>query len=92
MPGAYPTFTELFPTALRTTGVGTSVAVGRLGALASPFLVATVGARYSVAAAVLLLTGFWLLGFVTMLIWSWRGLEARGRGLDSLVPHDAALG
>ena len=90
--GAYPTFTELFPTALRTTGVGTSVAVGRLGALASPFLVATVGARYGVAAAVLLLTGFWLLGFVTMLIWSWRGVEARGRGLDSLVPYAAGPG
>ncbi|MEO8808755.1 MAG: MFS transporter [Rhodanobacter sp.] len=90
--GAYPTFTELFPTSLRTTGVGTSVAVGRLGALASPFLVATVGARYGVAAAVLLLTGFWLLGFVTMLIWSWRGVESRGRGLDSLAPNRATPG
>lgn len=88
--GAYPTFTELFPTALRSTGVGTSIAVGRLGALASPFLVAVVGARYGMAAAVLLLTGFWLLGFVTMLIWSWRGVEARGRGLDSLVSKCAA--
>lgn len=84
--GAYPTFTELFPTDLRTTGVGTSIAVGRLGALISPFLVAAVGGRYGIAAAVLLLTVFWLLGFVTMLIWSWRGLEARGRSLDVLAP------
>lgn len=90
--GAYPTFTELFPTSLRTTGVGTSIAVGRLGALISPFLVAAVGGRYGIAAAVLLLTGFWLLGFVTMLIWSWRGLEARGRGLDSLVRNEATPG
>jgi len=89
--GAYPTFTELFPTALRTTGVGASVAVGRLGALASPFLVAGVGARYGVAVAVLLLTGFWVLGFVAMLVWSWQGLEARGRSLDSLAPDPLAL-
>lgn len=84
--GAYPTFTELFPTAVRSTGVGTSIAFGRLGALASPFLVATVGGRFGMAAAVLLLSGFWLIGFVAMLIWSWFGLEARGRSLDSLAP------
>ncbi len=29
---AYPTFTELFPTHLRRAGVGTSAAVGRIGA------------------------------------------------------------
>ena len=88
--GAYPTFTELFPTAVRSTGVGTSIAFGRLGALASPFLVAAVGGRYGMAAAVLLLAGFWLLGFVAMLIWSWYGLEARGRSLDSLAPNSMA--
>ncbi len=88
--GAYPTFTELFPTSLRSTGTGTSIAVGRLGALIAPFLVSAIGGRYGIAAAVLLLTGFWLLGFVTMLIWSWRGLEARGHSLDSLVSDPRA--
>lgn len=87
--GAYPTFTELFPTALRSTGVGTSIAVGRLGALVSPFLVAALGARYGIAAAVSALAGFWLLGFVAMLVWSWHGREARGRSLEALLPTEA---
>ncbi|MEO8993765.1 MAG: MFS transporter [Rhodanobacter sp.] len=89
--GAYPMFTELFPTALRSTGVGTSIAVGRLGALASPFLVALVGARYGVAAVAFLLAGFWLIGFAAMLVWSWYGVEARGRSLDSIAPDNRVL-
>ncbi|WP_291423593.1 hypothetical protein [Acidocella sp.] len=32
---AYPTFSELFPTALRATGIGASVAAGRIGAALS---------------------------------------------------------
>lgn len=84
--GAYPTFSELFPTRLRSTGIGTSVAVGRLGALASPFLLSAIGEHYGVAAAALLLTGFWLFGFAAMLFWSWLGIEARGRTLNSLAP------
>jgi MFS family permease len=83
--GAYPTFTELFPTRLRSTGVGTSVAFGRLGALASPFLVSAVGERYGPAAAVGLLSGFWLIGLTAMVAWSAWGIEARGRTLESLA-------
>ena len=87
---AYPTFSELFPTSLRATGIGASVAVGRIGAMISPFLVGTVGAR-SMAAALLLLAGFWLLGAAAMLTWRWLGgIEAKGLQLERIAPQEDA--
>ncbi len=84
---AYPTFSELFPTALRATGIGASVTVGRVGAALAPFAVGYVGAR-SMAAALLLLAGAWTLGAVAILVWRLRGgIEARGLALESLAPH-----
>lgn len=81
---AYPTFSELFPTALRATGIGASVAVGRIGAALSPFLVGYVGSR-SMPAALIMLAGFWALGAVAMLVWRLRGgIEARGLALERL--------
>lgn len=81
--GAYPTFSELFPTALRASGIGFSVAVGRVGALISPFLISYAG-RISLAAALGVLAGFWTIGFVAMLVWSVAGIEARGVPLEQL--------
>jgi len=81
--GAYPTFSELFPTDLRATGIGFSVAVGRIGALISPFLIAAAG-RVSLAAALFVLAGFWLIGLVAMLAWSVWGIEARGLSLERI--------
>jgi MFS family permease len=87
---AYPTFSELFPTSLRASGIGASVAVGRIGAMASPFLVGTIGAR-SMPAALLLLAGFWLLGAATMQVWRWMGgIEASGLSLERIAPEEAA--
>ncbi|MDE8346802.1 MAG: MFS transporter, partial [Acidocella sp.] len=81
--GAYPTFSELFPTSLRATGVGVSVAVGRIGALISPFLIAAAG-RESLAAALFVLAAFWIMGFLAMLVWCVVGIEARGLPLETL--------
>jgi MFS family permease len=82
---AYPTFSELFPTALRATGIGASVAIGRIGAALSPFLVGYVGAR-SMPAALVMLAGFWVMGAVAILIWRWRGgIEARGLALERIA-------
>lgn len=82
---AYPTFSELFPTSLRATGIGASVAVGRLGAAASPFLVGWVGAR-SMPAALGMLAAFWLLGAAAMAVWRHTGgVEARGVVLEDLA-------
>jgi len=81
--GAYPTFSELFPTRLRASGIGVSVAVGRVGALISPFLMTLAGHK-SLAAALAVLAGFWLIGFVAMAVWSFAGIEGRGVALERL--------
>ena len=87
---AYPTFSELFPTSLRASGIGASVAVGRIGAMISPFLVGSVGA-YSMPAALLLLAGFWLLGAAAMLAWRWLGgIDGKGLQLESIAPQEEA--
>ncbi len=87
---AYPTFSELFPTPLRASGIGVSVAIGRIGAMISPFLVGVVGAR-SMPSALLLLSGFWLLGTIAMLAWRWLGgIEAKGLQLERIAPHEDA--
>ncbi|MDE2582671.1 MAG: MFS transporter [Rhodospirillales bacterium] len=84
---AYPTFSELFPTSLRASGIGASVAVGRIGAMISPFLMGYVGA-HSMAGALLLLAGFWLLGAAAMGVWHWMGgIEARGLTLERIAPE-----
>lgn len=86
--GAYPTFSELFPTYLRASGIGVSVAVGRIGALISPFMIAYAG-RFGLAPALAVLAGFWGIGLVAMLVWSVLGIEARGLALEQLNKHPA---
>jgi MFS family permease len=81
--GAYPTFSELFPTRLRASGIGASVAFGRIGAIIAPFLIAAAG-HAGLAAALGVLAGFWLIGFLAMLVWSFVGIEARGLALERL--------
>ena len=82
---AYPTFSELFPTSVRASGIGASVAFGRIGAIISPFLVGRVGAR-DMPAALLLLAGFWLLGVAAMLAWKCMGgIEANGAALEAIA-------
>lgn len=45
------TFSELFPTHLRATGVGVSVATGRFGAILGNVVLAVVGASFGVLSA-----------------------------------------
>lgn len=82
---AYPTFAELFPTRVRATGIGASVAFGRIGAAIAPPLLVAVAQQASIAAALALLAGFWLLGAAAMIPWSIWGVEGRGRSLEALA-------
>ncbi len=82
---AYPTFSEIFPTDLRATGIGISVAVGRIGAFAAPLLLTAVADRFGLVPALLLLAGFWLIGAAAMLPWMRWGVEGRGRALEAMV-------
>lgn len=81
---AYPTFSELFPTHLRSTGIGLSVAFGRIGAFAAPLLLTSVADAHGMLAALGLLAAFWLLGACAMLPWCYFGIEGKAVSLEAL--------
>ncbi|MGH8299858.1 MAG: MFS transporter [Steroidobacteraceae bacterium] len=70
---AYPTFTELFPTHLRGAGVGTSVAVGRLGAIVGTLALPSIATHLGATASYLLVMGFWLAGVAAIAVYAHRG-------------------
>jgi MFS-type transporter involved in bile tolerance (Atg22 family) len=82
---AYPTFTELFPTHLRAAGVGTCVAVGRLGAAYGTLYLPSLAERLGPTPSYLLIIGFWMIGVVAIILWTVRGgIEAAGRPLGAV--------
>jgi MFS family permease len=82
---AYPTFTELFPTHLRATGVGASVAVGRVGAILGAVVLAQSASSFGMWSAFATLAGLWAIGATAAGIWWLRGIEARGMTLEALA-------
>lgn len=82
---AYPTFAEIFPTRMRATGIGASVACGRIAAGLAPPLLVFVAGRYSVVAALAVAGAFYLIGVAAMLPWIARGPEAKGMALEQLA-------
>jgi MFS family permease len=82
---AYPTFSEIFPTHLRSTGIGLSVAVGRIGAFFAPLGLTVVANAAGMLAALALLAAFWLIGVIAMIPWYFRGVEGRGMPLEAMV-------
>ncbi len=82
---AYPTFSEIFPTQLRSTGIGLSVAFGRIGAFGAPLLLTAVATTHGMRAALALLAAFWLLGAAAMLPWCYFGVEGKGASLEGLA-------
>lgn len=82
---AYPTFSELFPTRLRATGIGASVAVGRIGAIIGQVALAVTATAWGIGVMFGILGLFWLIGAVAGVAW-WRfGTEARGVPLEELT-------
>jgi len=82
---AYPTFSELFPTHLRATGIGASVGVGRVGAVIGQVLLALTATSFGIGSVFVALGAFWMIGAVAGALW-WRyGVEARGVNLEALV-------
>ncbi len=82
---AYPTFTELFPTHLRATGVGASVGVGRIGAIVGAVVLAGTASAFGLWTAFSTLAGLWCLGALAAGGWWLRGVEARGLTLEALA-------
>ncbi len=85
---AYATFSEIFPTHLRSTGIGLSVAVGRIGAFLAPLVLTAVATAYGMIPALMLLAAFWLIGVATMIPWYFRGIEGKRCPLEQLVPQE----
>ncbi|MEU9245379.1 MFS transporter [Streptomyces sp. NPDC048385] len=84
---AYPTFTELFPTHLRAVGVGTSVAVGRIGAIVGTLSLPSLATAIGATSSYLLVVAFWLVGAAAIGVFHWRGgIEAATRPLEALTP------
>ena len=82
---AYPTFSELFPTHLRATGVGVCVGFGRIGAIFGVVVLAESASTFGLWTAFLCLAGLWLIGTLASAIWWLRGVEGRGRPLEALA-------
>jgi MFS family permease len=83
---AYPTFSEIFPTHLRSTGIGLSVAVGRIGAIASgPLLIWIFHSSGGITAALMTMGALWLVGAFAMIPWYFRGVEGAGTPLEQMV-------
>lgn len=87
---AYPTFSELFPTHLRATGVGACVAVGRVGAIVGVVVLAETATSFGLWTAFLCLSGLWTIGVVASGLWWLRGREGRGVSLETLARPTAA--
>jgi len=88
---AYPTFTEIFPTHLRATGVGFSIAVGRIGAaFASPLLVfVALRTPLGISGAFVVMGALWLVGAVAMVPWYFRGVEGAATPLEKMTASPA---
>jgi MFS family permease len=87
---AYPTFSEIFPTRSRSTGIGASVAFGRIGAALAPPLLVFLAHRVSVMAGFGVLSAFFALGAVAMIPWWIWGPEGRNQPLELLAMEKSA--
>ncbi|MFC9557756.1 MFS transporter [Rhodococcus sp. NPDC056960] len=64
----YPS--EMFPTRLRTSGVGFSAAMSRIGAAATTYAFPALIASLGINAALLVLSAFALIGFIASVLWA----------------------
>jgi MFS family permease len=86
---AYPTFSELFPTRLRATGIGAIIGVGRIGAIIGQVVLAVAATTLNIGVMFTILGAFWLIGAGAGTIWWRRGTEANGVSLEDLTPTAA---
>ncbi len=84
---AYPTFSEIFPTHLRSTGIGFSVAIGHLGSGLALLVPVAIGDHVMQAFGIL--AAAYLAGAIAMVPWIIRGPEGRGKSLEELAADPA---
>jgi len=83
--GAYVVVSEIFPTDVRSSAIGLSVAVGRVGAIVAPVAFFALNARYGVGAVFFAMTAIFAGGALAMLWWYRFGVEGRGRSLEQML-------
>lgn len=83
--GVYAYTAELFPTAIRATGVGTASAIGRLGAIASPIAVGYLFPIVGFAGVFALTTVVLVVGAGVVMLF---GPRTQGLTLDAIVTEE----
>jgi MFS family permease len=82
---SYVVSSEILPVNNRATGLGISVATGRIGAFFAPIWLPEVYRHTHQAGwALLILTAMTLPGPIAALIWYFKGTEARNRSLEEI--------
>ncbi|HEV2328539.1 MAG TPA: MFS transporter [Verrucomicrobiae bacterium] len=82
---SYVVSSEVMPVNNRATGLGISVAVGRIGAFFAPIWMSTIYSQTHKAGwPLLILTAMTLPGPIAALVWYFKGIEANNRPLDEV--------
>jgi MFS family permease len=82
---SYVVSSEVMPVNNRATGLGISVAVGRMGAFFAPLWMSTVYSQTHKAGwPLLILTVMTLPGPIAALVWFFKGIEANNRSLEEV--------
>ncbi len=83
--GIYAYTPEVFPTDIRTTGVGTSSSFGRLGAIGAPILVGFVSPIFGFAGVFAMIVTMLLAGALLVLTF---GINTRNRTLEDIAAEE----
>jgi nitrate/nitrite transporter NarK len=82
---SYVVSSEVMPVNNRATGLGISVAAGRIGAFFAPIWMSTVYSQTHKAGwPLLILTAMTLPGPIAALVWYFKGIEANNRPLEEV--------
>ena len=85
---AFTLYAELFPTNLRSTGIGLAVACGRLGGALSPLLLPVIFQtgphQQNFIGAFSVISSFFLVTCLASIPWAIWGLEGAGKSLEDL--------
>ena len=85
--GIYAYTPEIFPTAIRATGMGTASSIGRIGAIASPLLVGWLYPNFGFAGVFGATTVVLLAGALAVML---MGVSTRNRSLEEITAEELA--
>jgi MFS transporter, putative metabolite:H+ symporter len=86
--GVYAYTAEVFPTVIRTTGVGVASAIGRLGAIGGPILVGALFPKWGFAGVFGLTAAVLCAGALAVMV---LGVRTHGRSLEAIATSENPL-